>query len=893
MTGHPKVRRAALRASVSSAILLLAQPALAQDADTGAQAAENTDEVIVVTGSLIRQKAISSPVSVVSGADIEARALTNAAELVQTLPGNVGSEAGTNQLSQPLTTGTAQFNLRNLGLGSTLVLVNGRRHTLAAVANNDGSTFVDINTLVPLIAVERLDVVKDGAGATYGSDAVAGVVNFITRKRVERPMLQARVSVMDGAEQVNLAGIAGVDVGDAGHLVIAASYYRSSRLESDRRAFSTAATFGRPSWHAVSSYGQPGSYFVPSLGRYRPDPDCGNTAFPESYQLSPTDLCRFDFSAYYDLIPKERRIQVFGTYNGTIGEDLKLNLEAGYANTRDVNASSPSYPILAVTPVVPANHPDNPFGEAVFFRGRLLNGSYGPTLSRYYYEAFRLAGSLEGKFSDAWSWSVNTSYSQQNSLYDKPDTIKTRLVNALRGLGGPNCDPFTGTPGVGNCQYYNPFGSAALGTGTANSDTLIRSLIGYTNSHGRSSLTTLDGLASGDLFALGDEMVQAAFGAQVRRSTLGHDNSDLMEQGELITIGQEPDFYGKQETYAAFGEIRVPLAKLAQVTASGRYEKYRSGFGRFTPKLSLLANPFSMLSLRASWGQAFRAPSIYQLAAVQAAQPGVNDPRFGTFVFVNTRTFGNSNLKPERSTNWNLGATFRPVRAIELNVDYFSFRYRDLIVKENPQPFVTEANLDDLAGRTGTAAQQRVLRNPQGNLQEVTLNFVNASSVEVEGLDVGAKARLSMGAASVELRADWSHFTKYDLRLSTTAPVTDGLGSVNFNNFAGSMPQDRLEYGAYLEIGAHKFNALGHYVSGYDNDRAGITSKRIGSQHTWDVQYSLDLDRALGIDGATLTAGAINVTDKNPPLAQLYLGFDPQIHDPRGRVVYVGLNKSF
>ena len=888
MFARSTVRRVALCASVSCGVLMLAQPALAQNAGT-----EKAEDVIVVTGSLIRQKAIPSPVAVVSGAEIEARGLTNAAELVQTLPANVGSEAGTNQLSQPLTTGTAQFNLRNLGLGSTLVLVNGRRQTLSAAANNDGSTFVDINSLVPLIAIERLDVVKDGAASTYGSDAVAGVVNFITRKRVDSPQVQGRVSLVDGSQQYNFSGIAGIDIGDAGHLVLAASYYESTRLASGDRDFSTAATFGRPTWHAVSSYGQPGSYYVPSLSKYLPDPNCTNAAFPESYQGSPTDLCRFDFSGYYDLIPKERRIQAFASYNGKIGDDIELNLEAAYANTRNKNTSSPSYPILAVTPVVPASHPDNPFGENVYFRGRLLNGAYGPTISRYYYDTFRLAGGLDGKFSDAWNWSVNATYSQQTMLYDKPDTLKTKLINALKGLGGANCDPFTGTAGQGNCVYFNPFGSAALGTGTANSDALVRSLIGYTNSHGKTTLATLDGLVSGDLFALGDEMVQAAFGVQYRRSTFAHNNSDLMEQGELITIGQAPDFSGKQETFAAFGEVRVPFASFAEVNLSGRYEKYKDGFGRFTPKVSFLANPVDMISIRGSWGKAFRAPSIYQLAAVQAAQPGVTDPKSAAFVFVNTKTLGDPTLRPEKSTNWNIGATFKPVSGIELNVDYFKFKYEDLIVKENPQPFINQANLDDLAGLSGTDAQLRVLRNAQGNLQQVSLNFINASSVNVQGLDVGARSWFDIGEGKVELRADWAHFTKYDLKLTSVAAVTDGLGSVNFNNFAGSMPQDRLEYGAYFELGAHKFNVLGHFISGYTNDRSGITNKKIGSHHTWDVQYSVDLDKVAGIDGTSLTIGAINVTDKDPPVAQLFLGYDTQIHDPRGRVIYVGVNKTF
>ncbi len=878
--------RQALFCSVALGALGVAVPAMAQ---SGAAA---DDQDIVVTGTLIRQSTLPSPITVIGGDDITARALTNAAELVNILPANSGSEAGTDQLGQPLTSGTAQFNLRNLGLGSTLVLLNSRRHTISAVANNDGSTFVDINSMVPLIAVQRMEVVKDGAAATYGSDAVAGVVNFITVKRVDSPTVAGRINFIDGSRQYNLDGIIGFEMG-GGDLVVAASYYRSTRLASYQRLFSTASTFGRPAWHSVSSYGMPGSYFVPSLKGYRPDPECTNSAFPESYKLSANDFCRFDFSGYYDLIPKEERIQLFSSYNAAFGDSVALNLEVAYAKTNNTNTSSPSFPILAVSPIVPATHPDNPFGEAVYFRGRLLNGEYGPSVTRNNYETFRIAGGLEGALSAHWNWSVNATYSQQTVFYNKPDTIKTQFINALNGLGGPGCNPATGVPGTGNCQYFNPFGSSYLGTGTGNSDELVQSLIGYTDMHGKATLATIDGVVSGDLFELAGETVQAAAGVQYRRSTFRHDWGALINAGELITLGQAPDFSGSQATFSAFGELKVPLGSVAQASFSGRYEKYKDSFGRFTPKISLLAYPIEMLTLRASWGKAFRAPGVYQQYAVQSAQPGVVDPKSGAFVFVNSQTFGDRNLSPERSTNWNLGATFTPVSNLELNVDYYSFKYKDLIVKENPQPFINQAHKDDLAGLNGTDAQKRVHRDVNGNLQLVDLHFINASSVEVEGLDIGGRLWFDTNAGRFEVRADWAHVVKYDIRSVAGGPVINGLGSVNFNNLGHSMPQNRVEYGLYWTMGGHSLNVLGHHISGYKNDRAGITDPHIKAQNTFDLQYSLTLDGLMGLGGTTFTVGAINVFNKAPPLAQLYLGFDPTVHDPRGRVIHIGINQKF
>lgn len=871
--------RCVLFASVAGACVAVSAPVMAQDAaDTG----DNAGREIVVTGTLLRQKNESAPLAVLSGGEIAARGISNPAELVATLPGNSGSEAGVDQLNQPLTAGTAQFNLRNLGLGSTLVLVNNRRQTLAAVATNDGSTFTDINSLVPLIAIQRIEVVKDGAGATYGSDAVAGVVNFITRKSVERPEVSARVNFIDGARQVDLQAIAGVKAG-GGDLVLAASYYKSTRLGTDERDFSQAKTFGRPSWHSVSGFGMPASYILPN-GTIQADPDCLNAAFPDSFKNSAGDRCRFDFSGYFDLIPRERRIQAMATWNGAISDSVNLNLEATYANSRTYTASSPSFPILAVSPVVPASNPYNTFGADVRFLGRLLNGKYGPTIALNEYDTFRLATGLDGELSPKWHWSFNATYSQQAALYDKPDTLKTPLLNALRGLGGPNCNPLTGTPGVGDCVYFNPFGSAYIDPAKANSPSLVNSLLGTTDLRGKTSLVTLDALVTGDLFDLAGQTVQAAVGAQYRRSTFRHDWGDYINTGELITLGQAPDFSGKQEVSSVFGEVKVPLPENAEVTLSGRYEKYAGGFGRFTPKVSALLRPADFLSLRASWGKAFRAPSVFQLKTVQTAQPSVQDGT-GNFIFVNTQTFGDPNLRPEKSTNWNVGGTLTPVSGLEFDVDYWNFNYQDLIVKENPQPIINAAR----AGNAAAAA--RITRDVNGTLTLVKLNFINASSVKVSGIDATARYRFETGFGKFVLNATWTHVTKYDLTLSAGAAPIDGLGSVNFNNLGRSMPQDRVEYGLNWTMGSSDLSVRGHFISSYKNDRTGITDTHVKSWNSYDLQYNRTFDTIGG--GTTLSVGAINVFDKSPPVAQLNLGFDPIVHDPRGRVIYVGLNQKF
>lgn len=846
---------------------------------------------IVVTGSLIRQASQPSPTDVVDLDQVEQRGISNASELVKLLPANSGSEAQVDGLNQPLTSGTAQFNLRNLGLGSTLVLLNGRRQTLSAAAAGDGSTFVDINSLAPLIAMRRIEVVKDGGAATYGSDAVAGVVNFITRTSVDRPEISAKYLTMDGSNEVDIQGIIGREI-FGGDLVLAASYFSRSTLGTDERSFSRASTFGRPSWHSVSSYGQPGSYFRPSTNTFAPDPNCTNTAFPFSYRTSATDtFCRLDFSEFFDLTPKEAREQIFGTWTGDVAPGVRLNLEAAYSHALAHGRSSPSFPILAVSPLVPRSHPDNPFGEDVRFRGRLLGASHGASVAEYEYDTYRLAGGLEGAFGFGWNWAINAAYSRQDHRYDKPDTLATNLQNALRGLGGAGCNPATGTPGVGSCVYFNPFASAELGTGTRNSDALINSLIGYTGLDARADLFTIDAVTSGDIMEWAGGTIAGAVGVQYRRSTFAHDWSDLVNAGELITLGQAPDFSGTQETTSVFGELQVPFGEDLQLQLSARYENYAEGFDNVSPKVAVLYRPFDQLSLRASYGKAFRAPSTYQQVAVQATQPSVSDN--GVFNFVNTQTFGSRDLEPEESSNYNFGATVRPFEGLELGVDFYGFKYDNLIVKENPQTIVNQARADTLAGLTGTVSQRALTRDVTGALVLIKTNFINASSVETDGMDFTARYSWGTSWGDFSANAAWTRVNSYDIQFTPGAATINGAGSVNFNNLGRSLPIDRVEAGLTWSTGPHQFVALAHYVSSYTNDRTGITDPNIDSQTTFDLQYNVTLDGLVGSAPTKLSLGVINVADEDPPVAQLNLGFDPIVHDPRGRVVYLSVSQSF
>ncbi|QYF88325.1 TonB-dependent receptor [Brevundimonas sp. PAMC22021] len=858
-------------------------PSVSHAQDAAGHAAALDD--VVVTGSLIRGESAATPVETVERVTLEAAGVLDASGLVRLVAANSGSEAQVDQLNQPQSSGTAQFNLRNLGLGSTLVLVNGRRQTASAVTATDGSSFVDINSLVPLIALQWVDVLKDGASATYGSDAVAGVVNFVTRQDVERPEVRVRYAAADGSDETTLEAIGGGEV-LGGPLVLAGSFYHRSSLGSDDRDFTQAETYGLAPWTAVTSYGQPGSYFRASTRAFSPDPDCDNPAFGSAYRTGAADtFCRLDYSDFFDLVPEEDRMQLFATWRRPLAGNIDLSLEAAWSRNQTWVRQSPSLPILARTVIVPASHPDNPFGEDVLFRGRLLGAEAGASSAVFDYDTRRIAGALDGTLASGWDWSLSSTFSRQTVFYNKPDVIGSALQNALNGLGGAGCDPATGTPGVGDCRYFNPFGSAYLGTGTSNDAALIDSLTGYTGLRGSASLWTVDALTSGEAARWDGGALDLAIGVQARRSGYRQDWSDLANSGELLTAGVSPDFEGHEDAGAVFAEGRLRLGARFEAQLAARYES-EGGADRLSPKVAASWTPIDPVTLRASYAQGFRSPSVYVRQGAQASQPSVLDR--GAFVFVNTVTYGDPNLEPEDSENWNLGVAWRPLEGLQLSLDAWRFDYENLVVKETAQGLIDQAAADDRAGLTGTDAQTRVRRDAAGTLTFVALNFVNASSIETEGLDFAARYDRETDVGRLGASATWTYVDRYDIRLTPGAVATSGVGSTNLNTIGRSLPRNRGEFALSWALGAWSATGLAHYTSGYSNDRSGITDARIGSQTTVDLSAS----RTLGED-LTLSLGVVNLADRDPPLAQFALGYDPVVADPRGRVFTVGLSRRF
>ena len=897
-------------------------------------AAQGAIEEIIVTGSYIRRASqfdSPSPLTTIGFEDIADLGVNEISDIIERLTINTGSQNNPDAFTQNASTGTTNINLRGLGVNSTLVMLNSRRQVHSAVTTNRGNNFVDTSALPPMIAFDRIETLKDGATALYGSDAVAGVVNFITRSDFEGLEVQLDVQTVTGYpqddQQFSLMYGGGTD---RTHVLLAFSVLDRKPLTTADKRLSTVAD-------DLSAVGNPGSFLVTALpgnpayapvwtaafdtnfngvadlvepalglppvsGALTPlfvDPDCNAIAaqdpkvVPAVAQSVPSPagdigigLCRFDFGSFFNLVPEEERVSAYAELNHAFGDGLDGRLELHLTNNEALRNNSPSFPITERNPVS-VNHPDNPFGTDVLWIGRVIGGggTAGPTVHDS--RTWRVAASLTGDFNADWIWDVGFQRSRNEFFVGAEDTVKDRLYSALTGFGGPDCDPATGAPGVGDCRYFNPFGSSLTGTGTVNTPKLIDYIQGPYTIDANTRLTTFDGVVTGNFGALPGGPAGIAVGAQIREEETRSDYSELANRDAFMFVVGNPDFASSRDVKAAFVELLLPLSGQLDLQLAARTEDYGGGVDSTDPKLSALWRPTDSFALRASVGTSFRAPSIFQAFGTQTTLEELTDPLVpGATQFLPVRTQPNlsgKTLRPETADVANLGFTWSPGDNLELGVDYWSFDYTDVIIQQNPQALL------DAAAAGDAAAALQVERGPTGGLVRVNSFYDNASSLSTDGFDFSIAYTLNAPAGSFRVGAQATTVSSYDLA-DPQAGAIDGAGKRNFANFATSVPETRANLFLHWQRDIHGVNVYINHIDSYLDDGQPGALRSIGSHATVDAQYNVVLDQFAGV---TLSFGGFNLTGEDPPRVATNGGFDSKVHDPRGRLLYARASVSF
>ena len=839
---------------------------------------ENPEEITVI-GSYIDKESDSNPVEVIDAAKYRNLNITNIGEISKYLNISAGSHFQTNTLGG-VDQGMSAVTLRGLDHASTLVLLNTKRQTIAGTPSHEGEGYIDVN-IIPEIALERIEILKEGATSLYGSDAVAGVVNFVTHKEFEGIKLSLGNQKTTHYDQTDkTVGLIYGKKFENAHLVVAANVLNRSSLSSSEipriaeMGLSTLGnTFRVSEQDTVTSGKYAGNY---SAGQWVADPDCetngGVLAGP---------FCKFLYGTRFNIVNDENHKKIYLNLN-KIGDRFTYNLTAisSHVEVND-NPQSPSYPALSfMSRYIDPGHGGSPFNVPVTWFGRPLGSAFPSPYSPKDIKQYHVSNALFFDLNEFTHAEISITQSEHENFHNRPDTIDSRFEAAVLGNGGLNGDL--------SWNLFNPL---------ENDPQLIEYLKGSEQSFKTGKLTNVDGIIK--TLIRGTDVV---FGFQWSEESLKIDYNDLgraefdnsgklIKAADLLFLGGGKNVSSDRTKKAFFTEIKRTFSDNFDLKISGRYEKIGS-FSSFDPKISLRFSPLNNLTFRGSVGTSFSTPSMAQLNSSDIQLGGVRDVQNGieqaNTLFVRIVQVGNPDLDPATSTNANFGLIWDLSENLNFAMDYWTIDYKDRLELEDAQTkLFSSPNGPD------------VTRNQFGTLIAVNTTFFNEKRTEVKGIDLSLsyfKETEKIGSFDLSIKAT----NLFDFLTPDGEVMVNRVGRFNYAAHTHSLP--RLRLNAFLDwiYGNTRYSLIGRYVDGYKNLRV-IPEASLASGYTNKVGSFLVFDiaavRLIEFKDQQLTLGIslINAFDESAPL--LYnapdFSFDTRLHDPRGRLLNFSLNYEF
>jgi iron complex outermembrane recepter protein len=867
-----------------------------------------SDVKVDVTGSNIKRVEGEGalPVQVITREDIQRTGAQNTYELLQLVSAN--NSAGNVTISNVIgatTFSNTTASLRGLGGSSTLVLINGKRLGTFAGAIS-GAEGVNL-TAIPTAAIERVEVLKDGASAIYGSDAIGGVINFIMRQDftgVDATVFGGTPFQHGGGDQYHASVTAGWGdlAKDRFNVFISGEYQEQRPLLDKDRAF--ASTSYRPDIGLNTTSGNTNPGFI-STG------NIGNPNFPNcAPSIIVGSRCRFDPNRTdgVEALPDTKQINLFGSGRFQINNDWQAYATGMYSEQK-TNFQIQPVPISDQVPtastssgfadvVLPASSPFYPhaLAQAAGVDGQPLNVRWRSFENRNTTDTNDAWQGIVGLKGTAWNWDWDGSFNYSenrvkevlNTGFYQYSKLLPLLNSGVVNLFGPN------TPGV-----VSQFDQTAF-TGQA--------------FHHEFKQYGVDLKGSGEVYQLPAGPLAVAAGGQYYRSTLDQNPNPILNTGDITGYGGSflPVQHSRNQ-YAAFAEANVPIVKNLEGDVAVRWDHY-SDFGSTTnPKASLRWQPTKQVLFRGAWGTGFLAPSLFQMFNPQVpglSSPGVSDPlrcpdpnAAGSESNPDcntqyTATFGgNPNLKPVKSTQTTLGGVWEPLDILSVGVDWFKIDLTDLLTTGIPINTIldpaTYSSFSNLVTRENCGA-------PPCRITAISQTNINLGKAKIQGYDVDIRLTLpptAWGRVKAELFG--TYYSKYDLQNLDGSGTYQGQVSNLFNTLtstaSGVIPRWKHYLPITWDFGPWSATVANTYQSPYADVLAGAdgeTPRVVGSMSLWDIQGTYS-----GFKNLKLTVGVKNVFGTNPPLTNSNLtfqsGYDPSYYDPRGAFLYGSVNYAF
>lgn len=851
--------------------------------------AQQDIEEVMVTGSYIKGSATdgASPVEVIDREEIENIGAVSIADITRNLSVNSGSENASDSFTQGSTQGTSNVNLRGLGLSSTLILVDGRRQTLTGATANDGSVFVNTNS-IPVVALERVEVLKEGAAAVYGSDAVAGVVNYIFRRdftgvEFEMSSQEAdisgqtddRVSVIWGAENGNTNFVLAASILDRSPM--SGADFNPSLAQLGISGLGTSFLLFGPSTVASGPYA--GTY---APFENVPDPSCVANQGILIPQAS-GQRCGFVYGPRFNVVNDEDHMSMYGSFKTLLanGNGLEIDYMSTSIDVND-NPQSPSYPALSYLSPANAIMPGtggNPFGVPVLWLGRALGSAFPSPIAPRENETDRFSIGLNGSFDNGFDWDAHYTVSSEDAYGQQPDTSTSRFSAAINGNGGS----------AGN-QTWDLF------TPSNNSADLIKWISTNQQTWTNTELAVFDFLMTGSVgnidIASGLQFRDESFDIARGASSIAKFDAagNITEPADLLFLGGGLESTASRNATALFIEGSMNPSDRLEVKGALRYEDLESD-SSVDPKIAFRYQASDELALRASFSTSFREASLAQLTSTNISLQGIQDYNAdgsakGGTAFIRIAQANNPNLAPEESDNMNIGAIWNPTDKLSMKLDYWAIDYTNVITIESAQGKVAANPLDPDVKRTAG-----------GTLTGVTTKYFNAANVNTSGLDFESTYDFDTSFGQAQVGVNMMHMFEYEIPVGNT--TKDVVGLFNHDNFARSLPDTKAVFHAALNSGNNSLSLFGRYTGDYKTTRPlDATAKARGFSQSIDSFFTVDLMNSYLVEmndsELKLSLGITNMFDEEVPLVYdaANWSYDAKHHDPRGRMIYIGFKLS-
>ncbi len=869
-------------------------------AAAGAVAQDAAIEEVLVTGSRIKRADIDGigKVDVVTADDFARIGAVSVDQLLKFSPFTAGAQAGaeSNYLSAKQGYGTASVNLRGLGQERTLVLVNGRRF----VAGGSGAnSVVDLNA-IPVNMIERIETLLDGSSAIYGADAVAGVVNIITRRSFDGAEIDASYSVTERGDGENgeVSLVFGRENENSG-FIVSANYTDRQEARSKDRSFSECffeeEDGERFCSGSSSTAGGRGTTETMGNVQFNQDPNGDGDSFvPYSFALH-----AFDFQEFFNLSAPYDRINI--SANGFI--DLPNGVRLFTENTySDRSSNTEASPASFANRFFSATYPHNPTGEDLTLRRRMVEEGFGARIWEQDVSLFRTIVGLEGETDGGWAWEVSANYGRSES--DEVFTNAIDELNLLETIDEANCAAPSATQCVDWFGINDP-SPEALAFINATVPTV-----------GENVQTSVLANLSGELFEMAAGPVGFAAGIEYRR-----------DEGEYRRTFTRPTLSGGGGSTApidadlssteVYAEATLPLAESLDLNLAARYSDYSDFDSEFTYKVGADWRATDALRLRSTFSTSVRTPNIRELYTSEeinfttfvdpcdqwesssdanlrancAADVGAGFTQSELFVELDYP--GSLTLSPEEAETFTIGAVIEPgaLNGLVLTLDYYQIDIEDSIRNVPPSAALEQCYFSE--NKSHPTCGDIIRDIFSGDVVFLVVPLVNAATEKMRGVDLGVRYAFQALGSDFTLDWDTSYLDQFDI---------DFVGARSTIEWAGTISNGEGGNGSYtkwrsnLRFGIDRATWGASYQASYIGDadsqfqRIGATAPRVGSVTYHSLEGSLRLN-----DQLVLRGGVSNLFDKDPPYYTdaIDQNTDPFTYDLLGRRFFMKATYKF